>query len=127
MGSLDNPVSRPVAWNLLPLLDLSSSGDVDGVSPILKEFPDLGVVVAFIHAHVLRRFACRFRFLRHDAFQCWLREPHIMPVRAIHCKPDRYAVTFNEEASLRSRFPSVCRVGACVFFPQEELSSSLHP
>ena len=100
---------------------------MDGVSPILKEFPDLGVIVAFIHAHVLRRFACRFRFLRYDAFQCWLHQLHIMPVCAIHSQPDRYAVAFNEEASLGSGFPSVCRVGACVFFPQEEPSSSLHP
>lgn len=100
---------------------------MNGVSPILKEFADFRVIVAFVHAHVLWRFACRFRFLRYDAFQCWLHQLHIMPVRAIHCKPDRYAVTFNEEASLGSRFPSVCRVGACVFFPQEEPSSLLHP
>src|SRR3990172_6164788 len=128
MCSLHNPTPRPVAWNLLPLFCLvSSGGDVNCVFPVLKQFADLGVVVAFIHAHVLRRFTCRFRFLSYDAFQGGLREFHIMPIRAIHGQPNRYAVAFNEEAAFRSGFPSICRVGACIFFPREALWSSLHP
>ncbi len=46
MCSLHDPVSCSVAWNPLSRFDFSSGRDVDGVSPVFKQFANFGVVVA---------------------------------------------------------------------------------
>jgi len=128
MGSFYNPVSRPIAWNPLSLLDLSSSGrNVNRVSPVLKQLANLRVIVALIHTDVLRCITLWRRFLYRDAFQGWLRQLHVVSIRAVHDESDRYAVAFYQEAALCSRLPPVCRVWTCAFSPQEAPSSWLHP
>jgi hypothetical protein len=100
---------------------------VNCVSPILKQFADFRVVVAFIHAHVLRLMTRRFRSLYRDTLQGGFSQLHIMPICAIHCESNGYAVSFHEEASFCSRLPPVCWVWACAFSPQAALWSSLRP
>lgn len=128
MGSLDDPPARCESGLALDSLSFLAAGaDVRSVSKLPHQAPDLSIVIPFIQAKPLRYLPGRSGTSYRNAFQGWLHQPHVVPVRALDRQSDGNPGSLTQQASLNAVFGSVRRIWPG-FFPRPMApSSSRHP
>lgn len=128
MCSLDDPSSTAVPGDLLlAVCFFAACLDVGGVSPVADYLPNIRVVVAFIHANVLRLLGSGLGTFDCQGFQRRLDEPFIMRVGAGDRHTQRDSGAIGKHASLGSSFGPIRWIWPSIFPPQVATWSSPHP
>jgi hypothetical protein len=124
VGALDHPAARLESGLALDRLRLfATRANMRGEPELLRELPDLLVVVALVEAELLRVAPRRFGLLYGNALDGFPGELEVIAVGAIDREAERDAGGVRQDGTLRSLLGAVRRIRAG-FFPLRAAPSS---
>src|SRR6267143_3431390 len=117
VGTLDDPATRFEPGVALETLGFfSTPANVRRVPELLREIPDLVVIVSPVQAEILE-LSSGAGSIHRNTFQGGLDQPHVVPIGSINCQTDGHSASLRQQATLDAVFGSIRRVGAR-FFPR---------
>ena len=121
---LHDPATGLVPRPFLDRLGLFSTGtNVRREPKLVDQLSGLGVVVPFVHGHVLGIGFGRLRTLDRDALNRGLDQLEVVPIGAVDREAERDTCPIRKQASLRPALRSIRWIGAG-FFPLRAVPSS---